>query len=123
LHRWFGSPEVELLAGLPPLTTIGPPVKNKWRWWQWGVLITAGFLTGIALSQWWPSTTSSTTSMLNADGELVVPVIDLEKLAVRGASELAALPLLSDPAAHRQRLQTILEDLAAAAKQRRDDPT
>lgn len=124
LHRWFGSPEVELLAGLPPLSTIGPPVKNKWRWWQWGGLITAGVLTGIALSQWWPSSTptSSMTSMLNADGELVVPVIDLDKLAVKGAAELAALPSLADPTAHRQRLQAILEDLAAAAKQRRDDP-
>jgi serine/threonine protein kinase len=46
LHRWFGSPEVELLAGLPPLST-SPPVKNRWRWWQWGGLIIAGIVTGI----------------------------------------------------------------------------
>jgi serine/threonine protein kinase/tetratricopeptide (TPR) repeat protein len=124
LHRWFGSPEVELLAGLPPLST-SPPVKNRWRWWQWGGLIIAGIVTGIMLAQWWPPAnhTTTPTSVLNPEGEIVVPVIDLEKLAAKGAEEYAALPGIVDSGAHRQRLQATLEDLAAAAKQRRDEPT
>jgi tetratricopeptide (TPR) repeat protein/predicted Ser/Thr protein kinase len=121
LHRWFGSPEVELLAGLPPLAT-GRPVRSRWRWWQWGGLIAAGVFAGWGLSQLLPSTPSASgiPPVMKGD-QAVAPIIDFVKLVAKGEAELVALPMIADPNVYRPRLEAILDDLATAAKQRPQD--
>jgi serine/threonine protein kinase len=128
LNRWFGSPEVELLAGLPPLATSASN-RHRWRWWQWGGLILGGVMAGWGLSQWMPNGTTSDPNKskipivpIVAGDEAVAPIIDFDKLVAKGNAELAALSTLGDPAVHRPRLQAIIDDLATAAKQRKNDP-
>ncbi len=116
LRKMLGTPEIEMLAGLPA------PRPRRWPWprYPWAIASAAAavfLLVGFAAARLtFPSTGRVRTVAAAA------PAIDLKRLVTRGRSELQTLSSTADARTYHDGLGDLLEDLNAAIKQYADDP-
>ena len=118
LRKMLGTPEIEMLAGLPA------PRPRRWPWtrprYPWAIATAAAavfLLVGfVAARLTFPSTGRVRTAAA------AVPAIDLKRLVARGRSELQTLSSAADARTYHDGLGDLLEDLNAAIKQYADDP-
>ena len=116
LRKVLGTPEIELLAGLP--------AQRPRRWarprYAWAIATAAAavfLLVGFAAAR---LTFPSSPRVKGVPTAL--PAIDLKRLAARGRSELQTLSSAVDARTYHDGLSDLLEDLNAAIKQYADDP-
>ncbi|MBV8129614.1 MAG: protein kinase [Planctomycetaceae bacterium] len=118
LRKMLGTPEIELLAGLPA------PQPRRWPWprprYAWAIATAAAavfLLVGFAAAR---LTFPSGPRVKGLPPGL--PAIDLKRLVTRGRSELQTLSSAADARTYHDGLSDLLEDLNAAIKQYADDP-
>jgi tetratricopeptide (TPR) repeat protein len=117
LQKMFGSPEVELLAGLPAATVTR---RRSRLFWAWGILAAVVLLvTGFVIARFgFPVRLETDTQTSQAQPPAAVsPVADVATVVARTRTELARLPGLTDDRAYRERVTEILDDLNAVLKQ------
>lgn len=113
LTRLFGTPEVELLAGLPAPAASGPARSPKWPWFLGGVL--AAVAVG-AVALWLAARTTS-PAIPPAVEPAPGPTMDPIRVAADADAELKRLAAQADDRAYRAALSDLLDTLNAAVKQ------
>jgi tetratricopeptide (TPR) repeat protein len=124
LQKMFGSPEVELLAGLPPAPV---PRRRSHRLWLAGlggavVLLLAGFLIArLAFPGPPPTEAPAPAPVVVAPPPDPAQTLDSAGILARARTELARLPGLTDDRAYRERATELLNELNGVLKLHPDD--
>lgn len=112
VRRLFGTPEVELLAGLPALPAGRTRTSPKWPWFTGGLLV--AIAGAVAAWFWLPPVPPSATPVAEpAPGAAV----DSVRVAAEANAELKKLAGQPDDRAYRAALSDLLDGLNAAVKQ------
>ncbi len=118
LRQMLGTPEIELLAGLPAAR------PRRWTWprprYAWAIATAAAavfLLVGFAAARLTLPPGPRVRGLTSNP-----PAIDLKRLVARSRSELQSLSSAADPRTYHDGLSDLLEDLNAAIKQYADDP-
>jgi serine/threonine protein kinase/tetratricopeptide (TPR) repeat protein len=114
LGRMFGTPEVELLAGLPSLAPRGEQRSLKWPWFAIGVLVIT--LVAVVVGIWFVSNRPVNKPALEIASSSS-PTVDPVRVVAEADGELAKLTRLTEDRAYRTALSDLLDGLNAAVKQ------
>lgn len=124
LRKMFGSPEVELLAGLPSGAVQHPRPRRFWV--ALGVAVGL-LLTGFVLARFLYPVRPATDTPLPSPAPVVAlppsapPTEEVPVVLARVRAELTRLPTLVDDRTYRDRVTELLDELNAILKQHPDD--